>query len=365
MSGGGHGPAVHEYGLGADQLLSAIVVLASGAIVTASACSNRALFFAIRGGGGGTYGVVVQTTMKAYPVTPVSAIQISIAPNTENDLPAFMDALATIHASYPDLGDLGFSGYGSWSISSPTPIVENYTGSYPVAGFTQIYAIFDTSLPTAKDLLSPLSTKLLSSNFTSSLYINTRTYFFPTYWAYYTTLSNISSPVGQSSVALGSRLLDRPALTANPPLLKSTLQTLAGDPAEYASINIVFVGGGAIASLRDPNSGVNPAWRTAYVHNIVARGWAPGTSALAQQTVRNDITDVKVGAMKRLAPSTGAYMNEGDVNDEDFEGDFYGSHWSVLARVKERYDPEGVFYCKTCVGSEGWSVEEGGRLCRV
>ncbi|KAL8818847.1 MAG: hypothetical protein Q9191_007851, partial [Dirinaria sp. TL-2023a] len=314
MSGGGHGPAVHDYGLGADQLLSAIVILASGAIVTASPCSNRALFFAIRGGGGSTYGVVIQTTIKAYPMTPVSAIQISIAPNTEKDVPAFMDAVAAVHTYYPDLSDRGFSGYGSWSISSPSPIIENYTGSYPVAGFTQIYAIFNTSLPVALDLFSPLSNKLQSlQNATTGLYTSTRTYAFPTYWAYYSTLSNVSSPIGQSA-ALGSRLLDRRALTSDLPALKSTLNTLAGDPNQFTSTNIVFVGGGAVSSPpNDANSSaVNPAWRRSYVHNIVARGWAPGTNASAQQAIHDDITHVKVAAMKRLAPDTGCYMNEAD-----------------------------------------------------
>lgn len=62
MQGGGHSPATHDFGLGADQVLEAQVVLANGKIVTASPCQNSDLLFAIRGGGGGTYGVVVSTT---------------------------------------------------------------------------------------------------------------------------------------------------------------------------------------------------------------------------------------------------------------------------------------------------------------
>ncbi len=360
--GGGHGPAVHDLGLGADQLLSAVVVLASGVIVTASPCSHSALFFAIRGGGGGTYGAVVQATIKAYDITPVSAIQLSIAPKSQKDTPAFVDALASVYSTYPEMSNRGFSGYGSWSISSPTPVIENYTGTYNVAGFTQIYAIFNSTLPTAQALFSPLATKLRSLN-SSALYINTKTFSFPTYWQYWNTLSNISSPIGQSA-ALGSRLLDGPALTDNLTALRSTLQTLAGTPEQYTSINIVFVGGGAIASLKDPYSGVNPAWRSAYVHNIVARGWAPGTNASIQQAIHEDITNVKVAAMKALAPNTGAYMNEGDRQDPDYLADFYGEHLPFLERVKARYDPGDVFYCPTCVGSERWAEDEKGRLCR-
>ncbi|KAH6949764.1 hypothetical protein BKA56DRAFT_506587, partial [Ilyonectria sp. MPI-CAGE-AT-0026] len=55
MQGGGHGPASHTFGLGADQVLEAEVVLANGTLVTANACQNQDLYFAIRGGGAGTY----------------------------------------------------------------------------------------------------------------------------------------------------------------------------------------------------------------------------------------------------------------------------------------------------------------------
>lgn len=331
--------------------------------MTVSPCSRSDLFFAIRGGGGGTYGVVVQTTIKAYPVPSVSAIQLSIAPKSKDDLSAFMDALAVVYSFYPDLGDQGFSGYGSWSTSSPTPILENYTGTYNVAGFTQNYAVFNTSVSTAQDRFSPLLDKLQSTYSSSALYINNRTYSFDTYWNYWTTLSNISSPIGQSA-ALSSRLLDRPALTGNPAALQSTIQTTAGTIEEYTSSNIVFVGGGAIASLNDPNSGVNPVWRKSYVHNIVARGWRAGTEPSIREAIHQDITNVKGAAMRSLAPNTGAYMNEGDVQDPNYLNDFYGGHLPRLSLVKAIYDPEDVFYCPTCVGSERWVEDNTGRLCR-
>ena len=130
---------------------------------------------------------------------------------------------------------------------------------------------------------------------------------FQTYAAYYTALSGIASPIG-SSAALGSRLLDREALTS--PRLGDTLQKVVGEPEQYTSMNIVFVGGGQVArDGEDRYSGVNLAWRTSYVHNIVARGWAPGTGEEERGRVYKDVTD-KVKVMKELAPRTGAYMNE-------------------------------------------------------
>lgn len=302
MQGGGHGPAVHDHGLGADQVLEARVVLANGQIVTASPCQNPDLFFAIRGGGPSSYGVVVSTVIKAHPTNKIAAQQLSFSPLSPTDLPAFMDALALIYASYPDLSDAGWSGYGSWA-TSPVPIVPNHS-----IGFTHAIAVFGKTAAEAENSFGPVAAKL--QNFTSSLSINTTYSAFPTYAAYYKALSGITGPVG-SSAALGSRLLDRKALTSKPTVLKTTLQAIAGTPDQFASSYIVFVGGGQVfEDAKDQYSGVNPAWRKTYVHNILARGWAPGSDAATIAAVHKDITFTKVQALKTLAPDTGSYMNE-------------------------------------------------------
>ncbi len=68
-AGGGHSPMASKYGLGSDQVLSVDVVLPNGRFVTASETENTDLFFALRGGGGATYGVVTSLTVKAHPKT--------------------------------------------------------------------------------------------------------------------------------------------------------------------------------------------------------------------------------------------------------------------------------------------------------
>ena len=357
MQGGGHSPATHDFGLGADQVLEAQVVLASGELVTASPCENPDLLFAIRGGGPSTYGVVVSTTIKAWPNTRIVAQQLSIAPLTPADIQSFMAALAIIHQAYPDLLDGGFSGYGSWSIATPTPLFANFT-----AGYTHKVAKFSGDLEAAKSISSALISSL--EVYKESLFINKTYYSFPTYQEYYSKLSGVVGPVG-TSAALGSRLLDRKALTGNPTKLKATLQTLAGEATEYTSNNVVLVGGGQVfKDAQDPYSGVNPAWRQTYVHSIVARGWAPGSDAATQEAVHHDITFRKMQAMRNLAPDTGSYMNEGDYEDPEYLQDFYGKNLKRLSDIQRRYDPHDVFYCPTCIGSERWIATGNGTLCR-
>ena len=71
--GGGHSWTGPAYGMAADNALRFDVVLANGTAVTASACSNEDLFWALRGGGGGTFGVVTSCTYAAHPFPAAGA----------------------------------------------------------------------------------------------------------------------------------------------------------------------------------------------------------------------------------------------------------------------------------------------------
>ena len=69
-SGGGHGPLVRSFGLGADQLRALTVVMANGSVVVATADSAPDLFWAFRGGGGGAWGVVVEVVVALRDAPP-------------------------------------------------------------------------------------------------------------------------------------------------------------------------------------------------------------------------------------------------------------------------------------------------------
>ncbi|KZS58272.1 FAD-binding oxidoreductase [Mycobacterium ostraviense] len=80
--GGGLGANSRHAGLLCDQLTSASVVLPSGQAVTASAASNPDLFWALRGGGGGNFGVTTSLTFATFPTKDVDVVNLNFAPQS-------------------------------------------------------------------------------------------------------------------------------------------------------------------------------------------------------------------------------------------------------------------------------------------
>src|SRR6185436_19014451 len=68
LQGGGFGSWSKKFGIAAAGLLEAEVVTADGRILVANRCQNQDLFWALRGGGGGTFGVVTKVTLKTHPL---------------------------------------------------------------------------------------------------------------------------------------------------------------------------------------------------------------------------------------------------------------------------------------------------------
>ena len=80
--GGGLGAHSRHAGLLCDQLTSASVVLPSGQAVTASANSNPDLFWALRGGGGGNFGVTTSLTFATFPTGNYDVVNLNYPPQS-------------------------------------------------------------------------------------------------------------------------------------------------------------------------------------------------------------------------------------------------------------------------------------------
>ncbi|KAJ5447299.1 FAD-binding type 2 [Penicillium cf. griseofulvum] len=104
--GGGHGQLTSRVGLAADQVLEWEVVLANGDLVIASPSDYPDLYWALSGGGGGTYGVVVSMTSKAYPELPTASGNLSFS-DTGVSRDTFFEAVEVFISILPSIGDAG------------------------------------------------------------------------------------------------------------------------------------------------------------------------------------------------------------------------------------------------------------------
>jgi FAD/FMN-containing dehydrogenase len=124
--GGGHSVLSPSYGLGmihhgdangffsplsinagVDNALQFTLVLASGEYVTANEYQYSDLFWALRGGGGGTYGVVVTVTYCTHDILPSAVITLGVNFST----PAIaQNVTADYFSILPELSDAGLGG---------------------------------------------------------------------------------------------------------------------------------------------------------------------------------------------------------------------------------------------------------------
>lgn len=104
--GGGHSALSSKYGLAADQVLEWEVVDGQGRLITVNPWVNADLYWALCGGGGGTFAVVLSMTSKAYPDIPVTGASLaftSVGVTQEQ----FYESIEAFHASLPDIVDAG------------------------------------------------------------------------------------------------------------------------------------------------------------------------------------------------------------------------------------------------------------------
>ena len=341
--GGGHSALSTEFGLAADQTLQFEVVTASGDLVIASRTKNSDLYWALSGGGGGNYGVVVSMTVKTYPDAIVSGAGLQFtATYTTADL--FYQAIEEFYTLLPAM------------IDNKTMVVFYFTDKYFIINPLTAY---NKTLSEVKAILVPFVAVLnnLSIPFEAS-YTE-----FATYKEHYATYMG-PLPYGNIGVEerqLGSRLVPRSVIEKNNTALQAVLRNVTE--------NGVFLVGVATNVSAPVTSGevfnaVLPAWRDALVHTYLTTAWNSSAPWSDMVHLSDLMTDEFVPQLEAVTPKSGAYMNEADFRQPNFQYVFFGANYKALLTVKEKWDPEGLFYVTKGVGSETWSVANDGRMCK-
>ncbi|CAE7193056.1 unnamed protein product [Rhizoctonia solani] len=288
IQGGGHSPLGAMYGMGVDNVLQFTVVKADGKIVTANSCQNKDIFWALRGGGGSTYGVTLDVTYKTHPpLQSVVVVAIQVNATSPHQL---TDMTAAFFRALPNITDQGARGYGFWMVPN-----NSFAGILIHPNSPSVEATNST--------IQPIFERASHNNGTQVGSIGS---IHSTFYDMFTTY------IGDVGIAipawLGSRLVSRTSLANDS---EELAELVLASPYVSSSVNIV--GGGAVNDFDPDSVGLNPQWRKdALLHWTFSGGWNNETPDEMVERVKQDVTNVtqRLGALGGLDEA--AYFNEAD-----------------------------------------------------
>ncbi|ORY67015.1 uncharacterized protein BCR38DRAFT_464340 [Pseudomassariella vexata] len=340
--GGGHGPLVSTLGLAADQVLEWEVVTGLWECVSATPTQNADLYWALSGGGGGTYAAVLSLTVKAYPDIKTAAANLTFTSEGVSTR-AFYGVVQTFLLSLPAITDSG--AVSIWLLAP---------------GFFQVQPTVAPGMTADKlqALLQPTLDALQDNEIPYDYFVAD----FPTYLDSFYAM-NPAPNITQYNI--GSRLLPNSLLSSNisAASLVDALAFILDNDGVVSGLSV------NVSRIPDVPNAVNPAWRQTIISAVVGIPYND-TSLQANIAGQRQITDGLIPKLDALIPDSGgggvaAYLNEADFRETDFQRVFYGENYPRLLEIKHKYDPLGIFWATTAVGSEGWRIQEDGRLCRA
>ncbi|KAL7622395.1 hypothetical protein AAE478_007899 [Parahypoxylon ruwenzoriense] len=357
MAGGGHSALASKYGLGADQPLSIQVVTANGRFVTADLNQNTDLFYALRGGGGSTYGVVTSAIVKAHPPTKILTSSLAFFVggfniSGSNDTERFWRGFDIYHEFGKKVVDNGGTAC----------YVSRLFGNDGFS-FTTDIELPDVSNVTLAKFVQPLLNDLGAAGLT----VTNQGPYPATNW--------MSVGQGQGDTPGNSRFASRLLPRANfedPDLFKATqLAIRQSIEAGYTFHGIHMKPTEEVAGYPG-NNAVNPAFRRTIMHaDLFDSSQLRGLSPEAFKETHARLATA-MDKWRAVSPGAGAYFNECDVEEPHWQQAFFGSNYPRLLGIKRRRDPWGVFYAPTTVGSDDWVVlteddmpTQNGPLCRA
>lgn len=346
LQGGGSGPLASFHGLAADQILEFEVVTAMGDIIIATPTENADLYWALSGGGGGTYGVVLSATLRAFEDGVVGGASLAFSrENVSSDI--VYDMLGHLFDLTPSMIDAGMQF--EWQVTKTSFLMSPLTAP----GFT---------VERIRKTLEPFTTKLDDAGIEYGYNVTS----LPNYKTHFETYLG-PSPAGIYTVNSmpGSRLIPRDSLTINRTALIQATRSIT----ENSSTIIVFIAANLTQSpTKRPvaDNAVLPQWRQAAIHALGTLIWdftIPQSEMLAKQA---ELLDYVVPLLRAVVPSNaGTYLNEAEVGNKNWKGDFFGENYNRLRQIKRTYDPNDLFYAEYSVGSDAWYRASDGRLCRT
>ncbi|EFX00315.1 FAD-binding domain containing protein [Grosmannia clavigera kw1407] len=338
VQGGGHSALSSSFGLAADNVLAFEVVLPTGAHVVATRHQNADVYWALAGGGTGTYGVVLAVVTRALPDAVISGAKLAIT--TPADRPELVYVVVdAFHAALPGI------------VEHDTMVIY-YFGT----GFLSIPALtaYNKTRVEVESMLQPLLAAFVALNLTVV----------PTYTefdSYYDHYGHYWGPLPAGNIEVGASLYGGRLISA--------AQVASFSPTSRALIDlgVTLIGVGLnVSRFADGSTNaVLPAWRDALVSASLTYSYNFTAPFSDMRALQDHITAVVQPVIEAATPGSGAYLNEADFQQLDFQDVFYGRNYDRLLAIKNALDPDGLLYGHTAVGSEMWALAEDGHMCKT
>lgn len=373
IQSGGFGSFSKGFGTAASGLLEAEIVTADGQVRTVNACSDPDLFWAIKGGGGGTFGVVTRLTLRTHDLpsllgaswgtikahsdgafarliahfltfyrerllNPHWGEQVSIWPNNTLEISMVSQGL-----SNEQMRAL-WKPFLIWVNSSPKEfVVIRPFGSY--AGDSRGWWKVEGNAAMKRDDRdgAPKDRGWWQGDQDQ---VGMLLHGFESIWL----------PASMLRVDGQKRLVDALFAASRHKRVQLHINKgLAGAPPEV------------LTAVRQ--TATNPAVAEAFALAIIADGEAPAYPVLARPPLdlavaRKDARAIDLAAaeLRKIAPNGGSYVSESNYFNRAWQNEYWGNNYPRLRAIKARYDPDGLFFAHHGVGSEDWSADGFTRL---
>ncbi|KAF2746115.1 FAD-binding domain-containing protein [Sporormia fimetaria CBS 119925] len=356
ITGGGQNPLSAIYGMAADHVVAFQVVTAEGRYITVSESSHSDLFWALRGGGGGTFAVVVSVIVRAHPKLNVVTANwmLDSSRNGEDKYWAAIRKFFEVFTDWTDSKIYSFFFLTKASLTMTYLFAPNHTAETYAATVAQFFSFLEEN----------------NTTLTNPHRYTPHTSFYSGYQA--TWGSNaFNGSVGTDTSLPANHIIPRRNFKQKFNQTYALIEEHVKAGRHWLGFHNAPVRNG------NTNNAVHPAWRECVFFLVTSSNRTADHSTQEALRIQNaDLQENILEPWRKVAPLSeggGTYLNEASVEEPDWQDSFYGGYYPRLSEIKRRWDPKDVFYAVTAVGSERWVVEDGergvqtqnGRLCRV